>query len=115
MKDIETPELHRDLRIEPVDMLIKRSLCRLGHSLNHKTLPTPLIKLFNAYGGKKTHRYPTQNKNIPNIQKHNAMVFNKNFLCRCLTEYVKLPADVKNEKNDRKFECKLKMHLIRPS
>ena len=46
-------DLYSSLKIQSVDQLIKGSLCKLGHSLNHKQLPSPLIKLFNMHGGGK--------------------------------------------------------------
>ena len=104
-------ELYTSLSIQPIDQLIKGSLCKLGHSLNHKQLPSPLIRLFNIHGEEKMHRYPTWNKNIPNVQKHKAQVFNQSFLCRSLVEYGKLPTELKTEKNKRTFEHKLKHYL----
>ena len=44
-------DLYSSLKIQSVDQLIKGSLCKLGHNLNHKQLPSPLIKLFNMHGG----------------------------------------------------------------
>ena len=104
-------ELYTLLSIQPIDQLIKGSLCKLGHSLNHKQLPSPLIRLFNIHGGEKTHRYPMQNKNIQNVQKHKVQVFNRSFLCRSLVEYGKLPTELKTEKNKRIFDHKLKHYL----
>ena len=89
-------DLYTLLKIQPIDKIIKGSLCKLGHSLNHKQLHSPLIKLFNMHGGEKLHRYLTRNKNIPNVQKHTAQVFNQSFLCRSLVEYGKLPTELKS-------------------
>ena len=104
-------DLYTSLNIQPIDQLIKGSLCKLCHSLNHKQLPSPLIKLFNMHGGEKLHRYPTWNKNIPNVQKHTAQVFNQSFLCRSLVEYSKLPTELKSKKEKRIFDHKLKHYL----
>ena len=104
-------DLYTLLSIQPIDQIIKGSLCKLGHSLNHKQLPSPLIKLFNIHGGEKMHRYPMRNKNILNIQKHQAQVFNQSFLCRNLVEYGKLPTELKLEKEKRIFDHKLKHYL----
>ena len=106
-------DLYSSLKIQSVDQLIKGSLCKLGHSLNHKQLPSPLIKLFNMHRGEKLHRYPTRNKNIPNIQKHTAQIFNQSFLCRSLVEYSKLPTELKSEKGRRTFEGKLRQYLTK--
>ena len=110
-KHDDIKELYQALNIQPNDQLIKGSFCKLGHSLNHKQLPSPLIRLFNIHGGEKTHRYPTWNKNVPNVQKHKAQVFNRSFLCRSIVEYGKLPTELKTEKNKRTFERNLKQHL----
>ena len=75
-KNENIKNLYSSLKIQPVDQLIKGSLCKLGHSLNYRQLPSPLIKLFNMHGGEKLHRYPTRDKNIPNVQKHTSQVFN---------------------------------------
>ena len=104
-------DLYTSLSIQPIDQLIKGSLCKLGHSLNHKQLPSLLIKLFNMHGGEKLHRYPTRNKNIPNVQKHTAQVFNRSFLCRSIVEFSKLPTELKSEKEKRIFVHKLKHYL----
>ena len=64
-------------KILKLEQLITLKLCRLGHKISHFQLPTPIIKVFNHNGGKKIHRYPTRNRNTPNIQKHSITVFNK--------------------------------------
>ena len=104
-------DLYTSLSIQLIDQLIKGNLCKLGHSLNYKQLPSPLIKLFNMHSGEKLHRYPTRNKNIPNVQKHTAQVFNRSFLCRSLVEYSKLPTELKSKKEKKIFERKLKHYL----
>ena len=110
-KHDDIQELYKSLSIKLIDQPIKESLCKLGHSLNHKQLHSPLIRLFNVHGGEKMHRYPKRNKNVPNVQKHKAQVFNQSFLCRSIVEYGKLPTELKTEKNKRAFEHKLKQHL----
>ena len=55
--------------------------------------------MLNKYGGKKAHHYPTQNKMLPNIQKHNITLFNKSFLCKGLVAYNSLPLELKKFEN----------------
>ena len=46
--------------------MIKMEMCKFGYKLVHKMLPEPLHKLMDLRGQKKTHRYNTRNKYIPN-------------------------------------------------
>ena len=69
------------LKILKLDELITLSLCKLGHQISHNNLLKPIVLIFNFGGGKKQHRYPTRNQNIPNIQKHDTLLFNRSFLC----------------------------------
>ena len=77
-------ELHGNLQIMSLNALTKTTLCMLGHKIAHKHLPTPLLTMFNSYGGGKTHHYPTHNRNTPNIQKHQAALFNRSFYAKAL-------------------------------
>ena len=70
---------------------------KLGQQVQFKNLPEPIIMAFNAYGGKKMHRYPTRNKNLPNIQRHQGTTFNKSFLCRGIAGYMLLPTEIQND------------------
>ena len=60
--------------------------------------PKPLLKIFNTNGGQKVQRYPTRNKHILNIQRHQDIRFNKSFLCRSIEEFGHLPDYLKKEK-----------------
>ena len=79
---------------------------KLGYQVSHKFLPTPIVELFKRRGGKKTHRYETRNKNMPNIQVHQEPMYNNSFLCKAITEYNKLSISIKM------FTCKLKEQYI---
>ena len=83
---------------------------KLGYLVSHKLLPTPLLGLFNRRGGRKTHRYETRNKNMPNIQTHQEALFNNSFLCKAITEYNKLLISIKTSEPTRLFTGKLKKH-----
>ena len=86
---------YENLRILKLDELVKLHLCELGHMISHNQLPIPIHKMFDERGGKKSHHYPTQRKNIPNIQAHASEVFNKSFMCRSLMEYNLLPQQLR--------------------
>ena len=69
-KDHNSNELMRSLHIMSIDKMLKLSLCKLGYKITHELLPSPLLKIFNSYGGRKTQHYPTRNRQTPNFQKH---------------------------------------------
>ena len=98
------------LRIMKLDHLITLNLCKLC-KISHKNMPKPLLQIFNFNGGKKQHRYPTMNRLIPNIQKHDTLLFNRSFQCKNLTEFGKLPMYLKSEKHLKKFIKNCKQHL----
>ena len=65
-------ERFRDLHIIPINDMIQVAMCKLGHNISHKHIPTPIIQLFDKFGGRKQHHYSTHNKHIPNIQHHHS-------------------------------------------
>ena len=91
--------------------MIDMELCKFGHKLTKKVLPKPLKYLMDQRGGKKSHRYDTRNKDTPNVQLHQTMVFNQSFLCKSITEFNKLPTDIKNAQG-KCFVKKLKKHYL---
>ena len=112
IKKESTEETLQTLGILPFQSMIQLKQCQLGYQLTHKLLPAPLQKIFDANGGKKSHRYPTRNKSTPNIQKHHSMLYNKSFLCQSIKQYSQLSNCVKKEPNVFKFVKKLKKHLL---
>ena len=87
---IRTTLNHTLATILPLPKLIQMGLCKLGQQMMHHLLPQPLHKILNAAGVKKSHRYPMQNKDTPNIQKHQSTLFNHSFMCQSIVEYGKL-------------------------
>ena len=83
------------LNIIKLPGLIENKLKKLGYKIANKLLPEPLIELFQINGGRKMHRYDTCRKNIPNVQNHSTLLFNRSFLCKCLSLYSKLPNSIK--------------------
>ena len=77
--------------------LIGNELKKLGYKVAHKLFPEPLIELFQINGGRKKHRYETHQKGIPSVQNHSTFLFNKSFLCKCLSLYSKLPNSVRQK------------------
>ena len=76
--------------------LIDLELLKFGYQLSRKNLPDPINKIMNQKGGKKTHRYPTCNKHIPNVQKHNDKHFNKGYLCKGVTLFTNASTRIKD-------------------
>ena len=99
------------LKIMKLDGLITLNLCKLGHKITHENVPNPLVQIFNLNRGKKQHRYPTRNRLIPNIQKHDSLLFNRSFPCKNLKEFGKLPMYLKSEKHLKNFIKTCKQHL----
>ena len=104
----------RDLHIIPIDDMIQVAMCKLGHNISHKHIPTLIIQLFDKFGGRKQHRYSTHNKHIPNIQLHHSERYKKSFLCQSISEFNNLPMELKQIVNINNFLMKIKKvyHLI---
>ena len=92
--------------------MIKIELCKFGHRLTNKTLPKPLKDLMDQRGRKKQHRYNTRCKSTPNVQLYQSMLFNQSFLCKSITEFNKLPMNVRSSQATS-FTKKLKCHFLR--
>ena len=92
--------------------MIQLEMYKLGQQLKFKQLPDPIIREFNANGGMKMHRYPTRNKNLPNIQRYQGTLFNKSFLCRGITCYMLLPVEMQSMTSKTMFVKHVKVHLM---
>ena len=103
--------LFKSLKIMKFNEIKKFELCKLAYSLKEKTLPIPLIELFNKCG-KKTHRYPTRFKQLPNIKKHSRTDYNKSFLCKSLTHFNELDLKIHRSKSKNEFVHNYKTHLF---
>ena len=94
---------YEKLKILRIDQLVKLQLCKLGHMISHDQLSIPIHQMFEPKGGKKSHRYLTRRKHIPNIQAHSSETFNKSFMCRSLMEYNLLPQHLRTYVLCRRF------------
>ena len=70
---------------------------KFGCRISNKLLPIPFANLMNSRGGSKTHRYPTRNKIMPNIQKHQSTLFNRSYICKSVWKYNNLPNNLKQK------------------
>ena len=111
-KDIDSCAHDKSLNILSVEQMSLLSLCKLGYMVTNSLLPSPILKLFNADGGKKPHRYDTRNKNTPNIQKHQSTQFNKSFLCQAIKMYTEVQDPIKHEPTQYRFNRHLKKQLL---
>ena len=93
--------------------MIQLELVKFGYKIMKNQQPLPLQKLMEDRGGKKTHRYPTRRKCVPNIQKHSSEIFNKSFICRSIHEFSKMPDSIKNSKSIGQVVMKYKRNLPR--
>ena len=110
-KTVNVSHLFSKLRILKIKDLIHIAMCRLGHNISHKHYPSPILNLFVKFGGRKAHRYPTQNKHVLNVQRHYSELYNKSFLCKSITAYNDLPQKLKNVVNTTTFIRELKQHM----
>ena len=104
--------LHRELKLLPFEQMIKLELVKLGYKIEKRIIPKVLQDMFNIKGRDKKHRYPTRNKNLPNIQAHTNRVFNNSFMCKCIVEYSKLSYRHKNARCLKILARELKKELI---
>ena len=105
-------EVFKHLKIIGLPDLITFHQQKLGYKVTHKLLPVPILELFDRRGGKKSHRYPTRNKNTPNIQAHQNVTFNNSFLCKAIMDYNKLPLHLKCDNTIQSFVNKLKLYHL---
>ena len=78
--------------------MIKLELAKLGYKVQRKLLPN-LLKMHSMQKEVKKHRYPTRNKNLPNIQPHMNSAHNASYMCKCITEFVILRGKYKQSAN----------------
>ena len=97
---MELLKRHKLLKIKDIVVL---ELGKFGYKLANNLLPSPLKKLMEAKGRTKTHRYPTRNKKIPNIQKHSISTFNHSYMCRSLVIYGQTKQHIKAMKTVKSF------------
>ena len=63
--------------------------CKLTYKIKNKLMPKPILELFDS-PGKKKHQYNTREKNLQNIKRHKSDLYNKSFLCKCISYYNEL-------------------------
>ena len=105
-------EIYSKLRILTLPDMIRLELSKLGFKISHSLVPLPIQSIFKKCGSEKLHRYPTRNKNLPNIQKHTNHIFNNSFLVGSIREYMKLSNSVKQRKTVKVFTKNLKYTMI---
>ena len=95
-----------------VHNMIQIAMCKLEHDISHKHFPTPIVSLFDKFGGCKSHRYPTRNKHIPNLQRHQSEQYQSSCLYRSITEFNKLPLHLKNISKTSIFLNQLRKYVM---
>ena len=63
-------------------------------------------------GGEKKHHYNMRRKEIPNVQKHRSLSFNKSFLCCGIVEYNNLTPKHINTKKLPTLIKEIKRNII---
>ena len=110
-KNFGVDALYKSFNVIRFPDLIKQEQYKLGYKISCKILPEPIIALFDKKGGKKCHRYPTRNKNTPNIQKHTNPQMNSSFLCQSVNNFMQLPGITKKCPNLSYFCNQIKKML----
>ena len=103
--------IFKDLCLMTVYNMIQISMCKLGHNFAHKHFPSPIVRLFDMFGGCKAHRYPTRNKHIPNLQQHQSERYHSSYLCRSIIKFNKLPLELKSISKTSIFLKQLRKHV----
>ena len=70
-KNLPIDQLLKKHRVIKFPDMILMELCKFGFKLANNETPEPLKVLMEMRGGKKTHKYNTRSKHVPNIHKHN--------------------------------------------
>ena len=97
-----TDPLFKSLKIMKVDELIQLEQSKLAYKIKNRLMPVPILELFDRLG-KKTHRYDTRQKHLPNIKQHKSELYNKSFLCKSITYYSGLSNKITNTPNLKEF------------
>ena len=99
-------------RILTFEQLVRLEQCKLGYKLYNNLLPQNLAKSMkqdhNMQSIIKTHKYPTQNKHIPNLPHASADKYCSSFLYRAIKEYSDLNPTLQNCKTLSTFSHKCK-------
>ena len=103
--------IFKDLRLMTVYKMIQISMCKLGHNIAHKHFPSPIVRLFDMFRGCKVHHYPTRNKHIPNLQRHQSEQYHSSYLCRSIIKFNKLPLELKSISKTSIFLKQLRKHV----
>ena len=53
-KDVDPTCLFNKLRIPKIKDIIHIAMCKLGHNISHKHYPSPILNLFDKFGGQKS-------------------------------------------------------------
>ena len=85
-----------------VDDIIQLEQSKLAYKIKNRLMPIPILELFDTLG-KKTHRYNTRQRHLPNIKQHKSELYNKSFLCKSITYYSGLSNKIKNTPNLKEF------------
>ena len=107
-RDCNIDVAFQHLKVITLPDLITLHQQKLGYMVSHELLPKPLLDLFNKRGGKKSHRYLTRNKLVPNSQVHQNVAFNSSSLCKSITTYNQPLLDIKQKKSLYSFLGKAK-------
>ena len=102
--------LFKQSKMLPLHNMINVELAKQGYNINRKLLPKSILDIFDKNGGKKTHRYPTRNKMMPNVQKHHSTQFNRSFICKGMVIFTNLPNAIKQKPNICGFITNIKNH-----
>ena len=93
------------------DDIVRLEQCKLAYKIKNRLMPSPILELFNTLG-KKTHRYNTRQKHLPNIKRHKSELYNKSFLCKSIAYYNTISNNIRNTPNLKEFTNMYKKSLF---
>ena len=111
-KNAPTNELFIRNRLLKFSDMIDIELLKFGYMLSRRCLPNPINKIMNKKGGQKTHPYPTRNKRIPNVQRHNDQSFNSNYLCKGVILFMNSEKPIKDASSLKRMTIEAKNSYI---
>ena len=111
-----TTSQYQDLGILNIKNIISLENMKLGYKFSNKQLPVRIHELLindqNQSSLKKSHRYPTRHKSLPNKPKGKYVQYGNSFLSKWIDDFSKLTPEIKEASNLKIFATKCKKLLL---
>ena len=108
-------ETYKQLQVLPIKKIIALEKAKMGYKLCNDMLPKKLTETLltdqNDMSIKKSHKYGTRKKHIPNHPSANSTTYHNSFLYNAISSYSALPSDISKSKTLHCFVASCKKHL----